>query len=202
MRVQPRLFLTAVVGLFCLVGCETTATTPSSGDFLKPAAADPPTAGATDPGAAEAIATAEAPAVSGDIIPEAKQSLGNDPYDDLSVAKKLFREGNYSLAERAFRRAVETNPRSTEGWVGLAASYDRQKRFDLADGAYAQALKLSGPTPAILNNQGHSYLLRGDYGRAREKLLAAQAKDPANPYISANLALLAESERTRKRSGS
>ena len=124
------------------------------------------------------------------------------PYDDLSVGKKLFREGNFSLAERAFRRAAETDPSNSEAWVGLAASYDRQRRFDLADDAYAQAIKVAGPTPAILNNQGHSYILRGDYARAREKLLAAQAKDPANPYISANLALLEESQRTRKRSGS
>ena len=45
----------------------------------------------------------------------------------------------------------------------------------------------SAPTPEILNNQGFSYILRGDYRRARETLLAAQAKDPDNPYIKNNL---------------
>ena len=77
--------------------------------------------------------------------------------------------------------------------MGLASSYDRLHRFDLADRAYAQAIRLIGPTPEILNDQGFSYMLRGDYVRAREKLLAAQARDPANPYVHANLQLLQES---------
>ena len=62
--------------------------------------------------------------------------LGDDPNDDLSIAKKYFRQGSYGLAERHFRKAVELHPRDAESWVGLAASYDRLKRFDLADRAY------------------------------------------------------------------
>jgi Flp pilus assembly protein TadD len=41
------------------------------------------------------------------------------------------RASNYGLAEKHFRRAVETHPRDAEG-IGLAASYDRLRRFDLA----------------------------------------------------------------------
>ena len=67
------------------------------------------------------------------------------------------------------------------------------KRFDLADRAYAKAIRLVGATPEILNNQGFSYMLRGDYARARTTLLAAQAKDPASPYIQNNLQMLDES---------
>ena len=124
--------------------------------------------------------------------------LGADPNDDLSIGKKYFRQGSYGLAERHFRKAVELHPRDAEAWVGLAASYDRLKRFDLADRAYAQAIKLIGPTPEIMNNQGFSYMLRGDYRRARATLLAAQAKDPNNPYIANNLRLLDESARKAK----
>jgi Flp pilus assembly protein TadD len=36
-------------------------------------------------------------------------------------------------------------------------------------------------------------MLRGDYARAHKKLQEAQAKDPANPYVQANLQLLEES---------
>ena len=85
-----------------------------------------------------------------------------------------------------------------KSWVGLAASYDRLKRFDLADRAYSQAIKLIGPTPEVMNNQGFSYMLRGDYRRARSMLLAAQAKDPKSPYIANNLRLLDESARKAK----
>ena len=84
-------------------------------------------------------------------------------------------------------KCIRATPRP--GW-GLAASYDRLRRFDLADRAYAQAIGIVGPTVEILNNQGYSYMLRGDYKRARETLGAAQRKDPGNKYVANNLHLL------------
>ncbi len=51
---------------------------------------------------------------------------------------------------------------------------------------------------AILNNQGYSYMLRGDYKRARATLLKAQRKDPKNKYIANNLRLLQASVRLGK----
>lgn len=124
--------------------------------------------------------------------------LGNDPNDDLSLGKKQYRANNFGLAEKYFRRAVESHPRDAEAWLGLAASYDRLRRFDLADRAYGQAIGIVGPTPEILNNQGYSYMLRGDYQHAREKLTAARAKDPRNKYVANNLQLLEESSRKGK----
>jgi len=41
-------------------------------------------------------------------------------------------------------------------------------------------------------------MLRGDFGRARTTLLAAQAKDPASPYIQNNLRLLEQAVRKKK----
>jgi Flp pilus assembly protein TadD len=122
----------------------------------------------------------------------------SDPNDELSLGKENFREGNYGLAERYFRKAVETGPNDAEAWLGLAASYDRLRRFDMADRAYEELIKVGGPTPEILNNRGYSYMLRGQFDRAREILLRAAAKAPDNPYIKNNLALLEESVRARK----
>jgi Flp pilus assembly protein TadD len=130
--------------------------------------------------------------------PTSPQLLGAKPNDELNVAKKYFRQGSYGNAERYFRRSVEQHPRDAEAWLGLAASYDRLRRFDLADRAYAQAIKIVGPTPEMLNNQGFSYLLRGDYRRARTTLLEARAKDPDNRYIQNNLRLLEASARKGK----
>jgi tetratricopeptide (TPR) repeat protein len=124
--------------------------------------------------------------------------LGSDPNDDLSLAKQHFRQENFGLAEHYFRRAVETHPKDAEAWLGLAAAYDRLRRFELADRAYAQAIAIVGPTAEILNNQGYSYILRSDYRRAREKLMAAKAQDPANTYVSNNLKLLDQSVRKGK----
>jgi Flp pilus assembly protein TadD len=117
------------------------------------------------------------------------------PQDDVSLGKKYYMARDYGLAEKHFRAAAESQPRNAEAWLGLAAAYDQLRRFDLADRAYAQAIKIAGEAVAIINNQGYSFILRGDYRRARERLLLADAKSPDNPYVQANLKLLAERSR-------
>jgi Flp pilus assembly protein TadD len=158
---------------------ETTPTDPS--DPSDPS--DPPSTGSIG---SEKVASADA------------ALLGSDPSDDVSLGKKQYRAGNFGLAERYYRRAVETHPRDAEAWVGLAAAYDRLRRFDLADRAYDQVVAIIGPTAEVLNNRGYSYMLRGDYPHARSTLLAAAAKDPKNPYIKNNLELLDKSFRSGK----
>jgi tetratricopeptide (TPR) repeat protein len=134
-------------------------------------------------------------------LPGATVALHGDLYSDLNLGKRHFRQGDYGLAEKYFRRAVEQGipdaRKAAEAWLGLAACYDRLRRFELADRAYARALDIAGPVPEILNNQGYSYLMRGDYARARAKLDAAYAKDPTNPHILANLDLLDRAVRAR-----
>ena len=117
---------------------------------------------------------------------------------DLEEGKAQFREANFGLAEQHFRKAVELKSDNAEAWMGLAASYDELGRFDFADRAYAQATRIVGATPEILNNQGFSYMLRGDQRRARETLLEAQARDPGNAYVKNNLELLEASLRKGK----
>ena len=124
--------------------------------------------------------------------------MGTDPKDDLSLGKQHFRQENFGLAEHYFRRAAESHPRDAEAWLGLAASYDRLRRFELADRAYKQVITLTGVTAEVLNNQGYSYILRGDYPRARSKLAEARALDPKNPFVLNNLKLLEESSRKGK----
>lgn len=124
--------------------------------------------------------------------------VGSDPNDDLNRGKIQYRAQNFGLAEKHFRRVVESHPRDAEAWLGLAACYDRLRRFDLADRAYNQAIGILGPTTEILNNQGYSYMLRGDYIRAREKLNMALRQDPRNKFVANNLQLLEDSARKGK----
>jgi tetratricopeptide (TPR) repeat protein len=128
----------------------------------------------------------------GEVLP------GNNAGDDLQLGKKHYRENNFGLAERYFRRSVEANPRNAEAWMGLAASYDKLRRFELADRAYEQAFAILGPVPELLNNHGYSYILRGDYKKARSKLMAAKSKDPNSPYIQNNIDLLEDSVRNAR----
>jgi Tfp pilus assembly protein PilF len=194
MRTRIGQAVLAAVCLIGLTGCETTSTNP----FIKldNALRGPNVSG--DPEATGSVLGPEHPGASGDTPPLKPDLLGDDPNDDLSIAKKYFRQGSYGLAERHFRKAVELHSRDAESWLGLAASYDKLRRFDLADRAYDQVVKIVGPIPEVMNNRGFSYMLRGDYRRARETLLAASAKDPKSPFIANNLRLLAESEHKAK----
>jgi Flp pilus assembly protein TadD len=175
-----RVSLVIAACLLWLVGCETQT---KIGDLWKRDGAS-----ASDPATTGSLLSPNSTGPSSNA-----GLLGSDPYDDLSHGKRFYREGAYGLAERHFRRAVEQQPRDAESWLGLAASYDRLKRFDLADRAYAQAVTIVGPTPEVLNNQGYSYMLRGDFKRARKVLAEANVKDPANPFVKNNIRLLEES---------
>jgi Flp pilus assembly protein TadD len=117
--------------------------------------------------------------------------------DDLALGKEHFRAGNFGLAELHFRKSVESSAGSPEAWLGLAAAYDEMKRFKLADRAYGEALKLTGPSAELLNNRGYSYLLRGDLRRASKDLSAAAALDPENERIQNNLKILDRNARKR-----
>jgi tetratricopeptide (TPR) repeat protein len=199
-----------IVGATCLMGLSACSTAPKLNDETSSAA--PKNGGVTgllsDLWPSKKDKTADAGDTTGSVLTQPAEPgpsgepvaplshpglVGDDPNDDLQLGKRYFRSNNFGLAEKSFRTAVEKHPNDAGAWVGLAASYDRLHRFDLADRAYAAAIRLVGPTAEILNDQGFSYMLRGDYARAKKKLEAARAKDPANPYVQANLQLLEES---------
>jgi Flp pilus assembly protein TadD len=155
-----------VAGLLAISvsGCITDGTWPSAPD---PVAANTPSA-VEEPG-------------------DVKYYASDEP---LRLAIQHFNAGHYGVAERYFQDAVERAPRDATAWIGLAACYDRIGRFDLADRAYSQAIKLVGETVDVLNNQGYSYMLRGDLKTARKKFLKASALEPNNPTVINNLKLL------------
>lgn len=188
----------AITGLLWLTGCETTSLKPPNVfDWVNEKLSNNTVKAPSD---VVGSAHDEAPPV-GDEGPAAEPDpplTPSKPNDDLSLGRMNFSQGNYGLAERYFRRAVESGPREADAWLGLAASYDRLRRFDLADRAYSQLYHMSGRTPEVLNNQGYSYMLRGDFAHARQILAEARAKDPGNPYIANNIALLEESVRARR----
>ena len=191
MRAQAlRVVVATVACLLWLNGCESST---RLGDMFQSNTAATQGASPDDP-----AITGSLPPKPREGAPAAAVPRSSDPNDDVSLGKKYFRAGNFALAERHFRRAVELHPRDVDSWSGLAASYDRQRRFDLADRAYDQATKIAGPTAEILNNRGYSYMLRGDQRRARETLLEAQARDPGNAYVKNNLEMLEASLRKGK----
>ncbi len=129
-------------------------------------------------------------AVTGQNPADVKYYPSDEP---VKLGIQRFYEGNFGLSQQYFQNAVEKTPRDVTAWLGLAASYDRLGRFDLADRSYASAVRLVGHTPNLLNNEGYSYMLRGDLRKARAKFDAALRLDPGNATAINNLALLNQS---------
>jgi hypothetical protein len=200
LRVEVLILVAA--GAIALAGCstsklgDTAATAPADGAAPGMASGD---AASPDTTGSIVVPPAE-PGPSGEpVAPMSKPGLfGDDPDDDVQLGKKYFRSNNFALAEKSYRSAAEKHPNDPEAWIGLAASYDRLRRFDLADRAYAQVQRLIGPTVELLNDEGFSYMLRGDFQRAHKLLIEAQQKDPNNPYVEANLRLLDDAYHDRK----
>ena len=72
---------------------------------------------------------------------------------------------------------------------GLAASYDKLGRFDLAERYYASALDIDPESPVTLNNLGYSQLLQGKLEEALKIFELAARHGPNNPLIAANTEL-------------
>lgn len=181
--------------LFLLGGCETST---KLGDLGNPAPDEQTSSGLYDRASAEAASTGSVATPPAPADAAIAAVPGSEASDDLTLGKKQYRAGNFALAERTFRRAVELHPDDAEAWVDLAAAYDRLRRFDLADRTYESATAIAGSTVEILNNRGFSYMLRGDYAHARKTLLAAAALDPKDPYVKNNLELLDKRYRNGK----
>lgn len=116
------------------------------------------------------------------------------PTETFRLGLQHFKRTEYGLAERYFRATVEKDPNNVEAWIGLAGAYDHVRRFDLADRAYAVAIRLAGETVQILNNQGYSYMSRGDFKTARAKFRKALRLDPGNKTVINNIRILNANE--------
>jgi tetratricopeptide (TPR) repeat protein len=182
---RARTLVAASLLALAMAGCQAT----------EPGAAPDATAVTTEPAPAPGVTAAAPESAPSPTVQEPAEVKYYPSDEPLRLAVQHFKDGSYGLAERYFRDAVERAPKDLSAWIGLAASYDRLGRFDLADRAYRSAAKLGGETTDILNNEGYSYMLRGDLLKARAKFQAALRRDPGNPTIVNNLHLLDSSAR-------
>jgi hypothetical protein len=118
--------------------------------------------------------------------------------DRLQEGKAHFERGNYGLAVAAYRASLRDDSSSVRALNGLAASYDRLGRFDLARRYYQQALEINPQSAQTLNNMGYSLALearqkKGDTtltAQARSYFQRASQSDGRHPSIVGNLAML------------
>ena len=118
-------------------------------------------------------------------------SLKGDRSEGYKTAgQEHFKNQNFGLAEENFRKAIEIRPDNSVAWLGLAASLDQLGRFEFADRAYDQLVQLEKDNARVLNNMGYSYLLRGDYQKARNYQNRAQEIDPHLEEVQGNIHLI------------
>jgi len=180
-----RALIVAAAGLW-LAGCNTTGTASNQIDLRTPtasAAADRETTGSVSAMSARA---------------SSEPGRSDADADEIKLGKEQYRANDFIQAEIHFNRALEHNPKNVEALLGAAASLDRQSRFEMADRAYEKAIAIAGMTPEILNNQGYSYLLRGDTTRARAMLVAAKREEPTNKFVLNNLKLVDKSRKGKR----
>jgi Flp pilus assembly protein TadD len=108
----------------------------------------------------------------------------------LREARGHFRNNDFGHSAALYKRAVELQPKSAEGYIGLSASYDRLGRFDLSDRVYASLYGITGGTAQYYNNVGYSYMLRGNVTAALTNFRKARALDPENIVVANNIQIL------------
>jgi Flp pilus assembly protein TadD len=116
----------------------------------------------------------------------------------LAEAKGHFRNGDFGHSAALYKRVVELSPKNAEGFIGLSASYDRLRRFDLSDRVYSALFEITGGTAQYYNNVGYSYMLRGNLGAALTNFRKAQKLDPDNVVVANNIQILANAAKASR----
>jgi Flp pilus assembly protein TadD len=116
----------------------------------------------------------------------------------LAEAKGHFRSGDFGHSAALYKRVVELSPKNAEGYIGLSASYDRLRRFDLSDRVYTALFEITGGTAQYYNNVGYSYMLRGNLAAALGSFRKAEKLDPENVVVGNNIQILANAARASR----
>ena len=116
------------------------------------------------------------------------QERGDNAASLLEQGKSDFAANHFGKAVGHFRKALNFKPDSIRAMNGLAASYDKLGRFDVAATLYQSALTQVPNSAVTLNNIGYSYYLQKKLDLALLYLKeAAERNEDNNPLISANL---------------
>ena len=120
--------------------------------------------------------------------------------DAYAMGKSLLALNDVTGALAQFRQAIIAMPNSADALNGVAVSYDRLGRPDIARVYYEAGLALQPDSPTLLNNFGYSLYLQGNLAAAIEPLRAAAASQDADSVASAQhtLALIAAALRTAR----
>ena len=96
------------------------------------------------------------------------------------------------VAERFFKRALDTDPASPIALNGLGLSYMDEHRYSMAIKTFAQCLGLDSYNYACKDNLGATYLHMADWGSADQVLQQAHALQPERAEALVNMGYLVD----------
>lgn len=114
------------------------------------------------------------------ILTAAPPGLSSDATTWLQVGVAEDKQGHFTEAERAYRKAVEINPAFAEAWHSLGAFLQRMSRNTAAEEALRQAVKLKPSFAPAWVALGEIFTQRGDKENAKDALEKATMADPKN----------------------
>ncbi|HVY59949.1 MAG TPA: tetratricopeptide repeat protein [Xanthobacteraceae bacterium] len=200
----------AAVGLIALAlgGCQTTASTETTGSLASPPAArtdadwriEAETWGAryreNPRNVQAAMRYAQALRGIGQRTQAAavlEQASIQNPHDRAllgAYGRALAEIGNYNQALEVLGRAHTPDQPDWRILSAQGAVLDQMGRHQEAQRYYASALKIMPDDPSVLSNLGLSYALMHDLPKAEETLRRAVARPGADPRVRQNLALV------------
>ena len=114
------------------------------------------------------------------------------PSESLTLERAgiaALKTGDLARAAAALNAATALPDGSWRAWNARAALADFRRDWDDADQAYGRARELSPDRAEILNNEGWSRLLRGEWHQALQLLERAASLESNSPRIAGNLEL-------------
>lgn len=108
----------------------------------------------------------------------------------FEYAKALLAAGRKTDALQALQEVAGAAPDNWQVHSALGIAHDSLGQFDLAIGAYTQALKLSPENVVVMNNLAISQAMAGQLQEAIGTLEAAANINRSNTHVRQNLALL------------
>jgi Flp pilus assembly protein TadD len=101
----------------------------------------------------------------------------------------LTRQGEYALAVRAYETAIRLDPDNPTYKENCASACIEVDMVHRAEELLAQ-VEPEHPSASVYNLLGNVAVLKGERARAEEAYLAGLARDPKNPDLAVNLAML------------
>lgn len=105
------------------------------------------------------------------------------------AAIAAFQSGHMQASHRFAQIATSLPGASWKAWNVAGVLCDFSADWGCADKAFDAAARLSPGEAAVLNNEGWSHALRGDWSEARDLFRQAAARDPKSERIANNLDL-------------